>query len=42
MQSKFKNKIGKLRVSANQRYLEYDDGTPFFTSAIRPGYCFIA
>ena len=30
MQSKFKNKIGKLRVSANQRYLEYDDGTPFF------------
>ena len=28
--TRFKNKIGKLRVSANQRYLEYDDGTPFF------------
>ncbi len=28
--TKFENKIGKLRVSASQRYLEYDDGTPFF------------
>lgn len=26
----FKNKLGKLRVAANHRYLEYDDGTPFF------------
>lgn len=31
MQStKFKNKLGKLRVAANHRYLEFDDGTPFF------------
>lgn len=31
MQSnKFVNKLGKLRVAANQRYLEFDDGTPFF------------
>jgi hypothetical protein len=28
--TKFKNKLGKLRVAANRRYLEYDDGTPFF------------
>ena len=28
--STFKNKLGKLRVAANHRYLEYDDGTPFF------------
>ena len=28
--TRFKNKLGKLRVAANQRYLEYDDGTPFF------------
>ncbi len=28
--TKFKNKQGKLRVAANHRYLEYDDGTPFF------------
>ena len=28
--TKFKNKLGKLRVAANHRYLEYDDGTPFF------------
>lgn len=28
--TKFKNKLGKLRVAANNRYLEYDDGTPFF------------
>jgi hypothetical protein len=27
---RFKNKQGKLRVAANNRYLEYDDGTPFF------------
>ena len=27
--TKFKNKLGKLRVAANHRYLEYDDGTPF-------------
>ncbi|MFZ6029264.1 MAG: glycoside hydrolase family 140 protein [Chloroflexota bacterium] len=27
---KFKNKLGKLCVAANHRYLEYDDGTPFF------------
>lgn len=24
------NKIGKLRVASNNRYLEFDDGTPFF------------
>lgn len=30
MQKKFENKIGKLRVADNQRYLEFDDGTPFF------------
>ena len=30
MQSTFRNKLGKLRVAANRRYLEYDDGTPFF------------
>jgi hypothetical protein len=29
--NRFKNKRGKLRVAANNRYLEYDDGTP------RPG-----
>lgn len=28
--TKFNNKLGKLRVAANHRYLEYDDGTPFF------------
>ena len=28
--TKFKNRLGKLRVAANHRYLEYDDGTPFF------------
>jgi hypothetical protein len=28
--SKFKNKLGKLRVAVNHRYLEYEDGTPFF------------
>ena len=28
--TKFRNKLGKLRVAANHRYLEYDDGTPFF------------
>jgi hypothetical protein len=28
--TRFKNKLGKLRVAANRRYLEYDDGTPFF------------
>ena len=27
--TRFKNKLGKLRVAANHRYLEYDDGTPF-------------
>lgn len=26
----FKNKQGKLRVAANKRYLEFDDGTAFF------------
>jgi hypothetical protein len=26
----FKNKLGKLRVAANHRYLEFNDGTPFF------------
>jgi hypothetical protein len=31
MQStKFINKLGKLQVAANHRYLEYDGGTPFF------------
>ncbi len=31
MQSaRFQNKLGKLRVSANRRYLEFDDGAPFF------------
>jgi hypothetical protein len=28
--NKFENKVGKLRVAANQRYLEFDDGSPFF------------
>ncbi len=28
--SKFTNKLGKLRVTSNQRYLEFNDGTPFF------------
>jgi hypothetical protein len=28
--TKCENKLGGLRVAANQRYLEYDDGTPFF------------
>lgn len=27
---KFTNRLGTLRVAANGRYLEYDDGTPFF------------
>ena len=27
--TKFKNKLGKLRVATYQRYLEYEDGTPF-------------
>jgi hypothetical protein len=27
---KFTNRLGKLRVAANHRYLEFDDGTPFF------------
>ena len=26
----FKNKQGQLRVAANKRYLEFDDGTAFF------------
>lgn len=26
----YQNKLGRLRVAANQRYLEFDDGTPFF------------
>ena len=28
--TRFENRLGKLRVAANCRYLEYDDGTPFF------------
>ena len=28
--TKFQNKIGKLRVAENHRYLEFVDGTPFF------------
>ena len=28
--TKFKSKLGKLRVAANHRYLEFDDGAPFF------------
>ena len=28
--NRFENKLGKLRVAANHRYLEYHDGTPFF------------
>ena len=28
--TRFNNKVGTLRVAGNQRYLEYDDGTPFF------------
>ncbi|MBZ0304110.1 MAG: glycoside hydrolase family 140 protein [Anaerolineae bacterium] len=28
--TKFNNKLGQLRVATNQRYLEFDDGTPFF------------
>ncbi len=28
--NRFKNKLGKLRVADNQRYIKYDDGTPFF------------
>ena len=28
--TKFNNRLGKLRVAANQRYLQYDDGTPLF------------
>ena len=28
--TKFENKLGKLRVAADHRYLEYDDGTSFF------------
>ncbi len=28
--NKFENKQGKLRVAANKRYLEFDDGTAFF------------
>ncbi len=28
--SKFENKMGKLQVADNQRYLEFDDGSPFF------------
>ncbi len=28
--NRFKNKHGKLRVAANKRYLEFDDGTAFF------------
>ncbi|MEN8906793.1 MAG: glycoside hydrolase family 140 protein [Clostridiales bacterium] len=27
---KYKNKLGKLKVSENKRYLKYEDGTPFF------------
>ena len=31
MQStKFNHKLGRLRVAGNQRYLEHEDGTPFF------------
>jgi hypothetical protein len=30
MKSRFKNKLGKLRIAANHRYLEHDDGAPFF------------
>ena len=28
--TRFKNRTGTLRVAANRRYLEFDDGTPFF------------
>ncbi len=28
--TKFKNRVGRLRVAADHRHLEYDDGTPFF------------
>ena len=28
---KIKNKLGKLRGAANQRYLQYEDGAPFFS-----------
>ena len=28
--TRFTNRIGTLRVAGNQRYLEFDDGTPFF------------
>ena len=28
--TKFKNKLDKLRVAANHRYIEYEDGSPFF------------
>ena len=30
LSTKFKNKLGKLQVAANQRYLEHEDGTSFF------------
>lgn len=33
---------GRLKISDNRRYLQYDSGKPFFYLGDTPGNCFIA